>query len=234
MAVAWQATGAIAANATTVSLSITAPACAADDILMCAINQRSNQVITAPDGTWTNILAVNHGATFRAELFWKRATASGGSFAFTKPVDDNLLMCGVIWAHRGCLTTATPIDATALSQSLNSPAADTVTYADFDPTESAAFVCAIGFYKDDNTTAGSISGTDPAFTNRCDVETSTGGDGSIFMYDGSSTGAATGARSHSTTSTDDAVSIGIMLGLIAAPAAGNAARAMYHKRRRTA
>jgi hypothetical protein len=37
------------------------------------------------------------------------------------------------------------------------------------------------------------------------------------MYDGSSSGAATGARSHSTTSTVDDINIGVLFGLIAEP-----------------
>ena len=218
MAVAFQSVGALAANAATTTLNIVAPSLAADDIMIAAINNKDNQVVTAPSG-WASVSASNNGANQRASIFWKRAVGgnSGATFAFTKPTDNNVLFCGVISAWRGCITTATPIDATTPSVSANA-SSDTVTYATFDPTETAAFVVAIGFYNQDLTTAGSISGTDPSFTNRWDLETGTGSDASIFGYGGSSTGAATGARSHSTTSTADDVNIGVMFGLVAAPA----------------
>jgi len=233
MAVGFVNAGAIAADATTTNLAITAPVCSSGDILIACISGRNNQVVSPPDGTWTSILEVNHGSTYRVSLFWRRATGSGGSFTFTKPVDDNLLNCGVIAAFSGCLASGSPIDATTPSQSLNATA-DTVSYADFNPTETAAYVVAVGFYKDDVTTAGSIAGTDPALTLRWDVETGTGADGSIFGYSGSSSGVATGARSHTTTSAIDAISVGIMFGLIAAAVSAQPPRTIHQLRQRRA
>lgn len=220
MVVAFQAVGALAANATTAALACTGPACAVDDILIYAGMGKNNQVVGVPDGSWTKFVEINNTANQRATLAWKRAVAgdTGGiSYAFTKPVDDNLLNIGVISAWRGCITTATPIDATAPTTDVAAVAADVVDYATFNPTETDAFVVAIGVYNDDATTAGAISGTDPTFANRWDLESATGTDGSCFGYSGSSSGAATGARSHTTTSTTDAINIGILFGLVAAP-----------------
>lgn len=210
------AAGALAANATTAALATVGPACAVNDILIYAGMGKNNQVVGVPDGSWTKFVEVNNTANQRATLAWKRAVIGdigGISYAFTKPVDDNLLNIGVISAWRGCRINATPIDASTPTTSANA-SSDTVTYATFDPTEFMAFVVAIGFYNDDLTTAGTLSGTDPTFTNRWDLESATGTDGSCFGYAGPSTGAATGARSHATTSTADAVNIGALFGLV--------------------
>jgi len=211
MAVTFVAAGALANNATTVTLACIAPACNVDDILICSIGQKANQVISAPDGTWTAFNETNNTANQRCSLFWKRATASGGTFNFTKPVDDNLLFCGVISAWRGCPGTGSPLDGSATVS--NNTSSDTVTYNTYDPVSTTTHVVAIGFYNDDNTTAGSISGTNPTLTNRWDLETATGSDASIFGYSGDGNGSATGSRSHSTTSTVDAINQGVLFGL---------------------
>lgn len=219
MAVSFQAVGVLASNATTANVNLVAPTCAANDILIAAILGKNNQVMTPPDGTWTKFVELDNTSVQRITLAWRRAGASdsGAGFNFTKPVDDNLLNCGCISAWRGCITTATPIDATAPTTDVAASAADVVDYADFNPTETDAFVVAVGFYNEDLTTAGAISGTDPTFANNWDLETGTGSDGSIFGYSGSSSGVATGTRSHTTTSTVDAINVGVLFGLVAAP-----------------
>jgi len=212
--VAFQAVGALAAGANVSSLDVVAPACAANDILIAVLLVKDNRVVSAPDGTWTMFVDSTNTTAQRVRIFWKRATASGGTFTFTTPTKANNLFAGVISAWRGCITTATPIDATSPSIS-NNALSDTVSYATFNPTETTAFVVAIGVYNDDTTTAGAISGTNPAFTNRFDLETSTGTDCSMFSYSGTSDGAATGARSHTTTSGVDAINMGVLFGLVA-------------------
>ena len=122
----------------------------------------------------------------------------------------------MISAWRGCITTATPIDATAPTTSANA-SSDTVTYATFDPTQTTAWVVAIGFYNEDLTTAGAISGTNPTFVNNWDLESATGTDASIFGYSGSSDGGPTFGRSHSTTSMADAISVMMRLLVIGNP-----------------
>jgi hypothetical protein len=219
MAAAWRINGAIIGNATTTTLAVVAPTTGviADDIFICGVLGKDNQVITAP-ANWTKFVEVNNTANQRATLAWKRVVGGdpGATFNFTKPTDNNLLFCGFIACFSGCLIAATPIDASTPTTSANA-SSDTVTYATFDPAETAAHVVAWGFYNNDLTTAGAIAGTDPTFTNRADLEVPTGTDGSQFMYDGSSSGAATGARSHSTTSTVDDINIGVLFGLIAEP-----------------
>lgn len=220
MAVSFVAAGAIVGTVTLPQLTIVAPTLAADDIMVAAINAKDNQVWSGPAG-WTKFVEVNNTAAQRCTLFWKRAVAgdSGASFVFTVPINNNITYQGMISAWRGCITTATPIDATAPTTSANA-LSDTVTYATFDPTETAAWVVATGFYNEDLTTAGAIAGTDPTFVNNWDLEDATGTDASIFGYSGSSTGAATGARSHTTTSMADAINVGVLFGLIAAVVTG--------------
>lgn len=221
MAVAYQAvSGGMASNTTDTALAVTGPACAVDDILIYAGMGKNNQVVSPPDGSWTTFVGSDNTASQRITLAWKRAVAgdTGGiSYAFTKPIDDNTLNIGIISAWRGCTTSGSPIDATTPSVSPNATA-DVVGYATFTPT-SALFIVAIGVYNDDATTAGAMGGTDPTFTNRWDREVATGTDGSCFGFSGASTGAATGARSHTTSSTVDAISIGVLFGLVEPSAA---------------
>ncbi len=213
--VGFVAAGSLATNATTTSMAITAPSCSVNDILVAYIYGNNNQVVSAPDGTWTSIKEINNTANMRSSIFWKRAVSgsSGAAFTFTKPVDDNLLFAGLIVAYKGIRTNATAIDGTAASSSANA-SSDSVTYATFDPTETNAFVIANGQYANDLTTAGAMSGTDPTFTKQVDVETTAGNDCSIFVYDGISSGAATGSRTHGTASTADAINTGIQFGLV--------------------
>lgn len=213
--IAFVANGALASDAAITTLSVVAPALSVNDIMIASIYGNNNQVVSPPDGTWTSIKEINNGTGMRTSIFWKRAAASdsGATFNFTKPVDDNLLFAGVISTWAGCRISATPLDATAASSSAN-VLSDTVTYATFDPTETLAFVLACGQYNNDLTTAGAIAGTDPAYTNRTDLETATGADCSVFNYDGTSSGAATGSRSHVTISTADAVNTGVQFGLV--------------------
>ena len=217
MAVSFQAAGALVGTVTLPQLSIVAPTCAADDILIAAINAKDNQVWTAPAG-WTIFDESNNTTAQRVTLAWKRAVTadSGATFSFTVPIDNNITYHGMISAWRGCITTGTPIDATTPTASANA-SSDTVTYADFNPTSVMAWVVAIGFYNEDLTTAGTIAGTNPTFANNWDLEDGTGTDASIFGYSGSSlTSAATGARSHTTTSMADAINVGVLFGLVAA------------------
>jgi len=215
MAVGFRIAGALAANATTTTLAVVAPTTGvvADDVFICAIQQNANQVVSPP-ANWTLILELNNTANQRCGLWWHRVVAgdAGATFNFTKPVDDNLLFCGVIACFSGCKNSGDPTTGAGTPTTSANASSDTVTYATFDPAI-ACHVVAVGFYNNDLTTAGSISGTDPTLTNRWDLETSTGNDGSIFGYSGDSTGAATGARSHSTTSTLDDVNIGVLFGL---------------------
>lgn len=220
MAVVFEQAGALASNAATTTLAVIAPATVnADDILITVILNKDNQVITPPDGTWTKFVEVNNTTAQRLTIAWKRAdgTEAGGTFNFTKPTDNNVLFCGVMSRWSGCITTTSPVTGAGTPTTSANASSDTVTYATFDPAI-ACHVVAVGVYNNDLTLAGVIAGIDPILLNRWDLETNTGTDGSIFGYSGDSSGAATGARSHSTTSTADDINIGCLFGLEPAPA----------------
>lgn len=224
MAVTFDQVGALATETFITTLNVVVPSgLDTGDILIITVLARDNQVHTLPsvetDGisAWANFVEVDNTTGLRTTLAWARVTdgtnASGNTVAITKPSDNNTLFAGVASSWKGCVTSGSPIDGTTPTTSPNA-SSDTVTYATFDPTGTDVHVIAIGTYANDLTTAGTISGTNPTLTNRFDLETAAGGDGSIFCYSGdTSDGAATGARSHSTTSTADAVNIGILFAL---------------------
>lgn len=218
MGVAFQAVGSLAQSGAA-TVTITAPTLVADDIMIAQVMETAGtHAITSIPAGWTNFHEVSISAgVCRGTLCWKRAVLadSGATFDFTAGGASQ--MSGVISAWRGCVTGVTPLDATAESVSTNA-VSDSITYADYNPTESNAFVVAIGFYDQNNTTAGAISGTNPTFVNNYDLESATFSI-SFFCYSGASTGAATGARSHTTSSTTDAVNQGVMFGFVAAPTA---------------
>ena len=215
-AVAWINNGSHITNITTATLAITSPAgTLVGDLLVVAIQVRSsNQDVTPPDGTWTSVAEFNNTANERFSVFTQRASLAGAqTYNFTKPTDDNLLWHGVLVRFAGIPNSGTYLDATAASTSGNA-SSDTVTYATYDPAETKAYIIAAGAYADDATTAGAMSGTDPTFTNRVDLETNSGDDGSLFLYEGVSSGAATGSRTHSTTSTVDGINAGVQFGIV--------------------
>jgi hypothetical protein len=220
MSVAFRAAGAIAANNTETILSVIAPACEVNDVLIASIHGQNTQVVGVPVG-WTKFVEVNNVTVHRATLAWKRAGAedSGAAFEFTKPVDDNLVFAGHITAWSGCVLSGDPIDASPPSTNAGG-IVDEINYSDFDPLETSAFVIALGHYLNGNTTPGAIAGTDPSFVNNSHVFSTLGTQISFFTYSGSSSGAATGARSHTTTSASNQRNIGVMFGLVEQPAGG--------------
>lgn len=223
MAVGFVAAGALAGTVTLPQLSLVAPTLSVGDIMIAAINAKDNQVWTPPDVNWTKFVESDNTTGQRVTLAWKRAEAgdSGATFVFTVPTDNNITYHGMISAWSGCITTATPIDASTPTVDPAAVAADSIDYATFNPTQNDAYIVAIGFYNDDVTTAGTISGTDPVLTNRWDLEDATGTDASIFGYSGPNTtypSIATGARAHTTTSMTDAINVGVLFGLVGVPA----------------
>lgn len=223
MAVTFVAAGSLATNTTTATLTITAPACQADDILVAAVlNKAISSDIQPPDGTWTPItdnLSCNATGTaddHTLRLFWKRATGSGGTFDFTKDIDDNLLFCGVISAWRGALLSGSPLDATAAANSINTTVADNVTFPAFDPTGTDSHIIFTASYGNDNTTfaAAMSSDVDPDCTTRFDLETGSGTDATIACTSGDSSGANITSRTWASGSTEDSASIGVIFGLV--------------------
>src|SRR5687767_9634863 len=134
MAVTFVAAGSLASNATLASQAITAPACAANDILIAFVfNKALGNVISPPAANgWTQIYQADGDCTtaandHRAAIFWKLATGSGGNFTFTKATDDNVLFGGAIIAYRGQHRTV-PLDATAVGATVTAGANDNVAF----------------------------------------------------------------------------------------------------------
>lgn len=222
MAIAFVAAGAISVNTTDAFVDVVAPALSVGDIMICVLLGKDNIDHTGVSGgAWTEIgTQTNNGTGMTTSHWWKRAELgdSGATFRFEKASDNNIFFAGVISAWSGCVTSGSPIDAGTPTVSSNS-SSDTVTYADFDPTAISCTVIASGIYNEDSTTAGSISGTNPTFTNRYDLETATDTDCSFFGYSGTSDGTATGARSHATVSMTDAINQGWLFALLPQPTA---------------
>lgn len=227
MAVSFVAAGSLAVDTTVGAVSITAPACNADDILICCVIHKALAAnISAPDGTWTNIIFGDNNCTTAADrhsftIFWKRATGSGGSFVFSNDIDDNLLLAGVICAYRGCPTTGDVLDATASTANKTVGAADNVTFDAFDPTGTDSEICYVAFYGQDQTafSASMSSDTNPDCTVRFDLETSSGTDCTIALTSGPTTdGSNIASRTWASNATTDSGNTGVVFGLKAAAA----------------
>ena len=220
MAISYVTAGAIAVDSVNAFVDVVAPSVNVDDILICALLGKDNIDHQGPS-EWTEIgTQTNNTTAMTTSHWWKRATAadSGATFRFTKSTDNNIFFAGVISAWRGAKVSGNVIDLTAPTVNSTATANDTVSYSTFTPTSKALTIIASGIYAEDTTTAGAISGTNPAFTNRYDLETGTGTDCSFFGYSGNSTDqVATGARSHSTTSMVDAINQGWLFGLLPQP-----------------
>ena len=140
MSVTYVGAGGLQTSATAATINITAPTCAADDILICALflKSASAECVGQEPAGWASVDAGSHSnGTNRVCLFWKRAVGgdSGASFTFGKDVDDNVLFAGIISAWRGALTSGNPFDGSP-SYSDNA-SGDTVTYATLDPSVAA-------------------------------------------------------------------------------------------------
>jgi hypothetical protein len=222
MAVAWRINGALAATATVTSMNLVAPVAGVipGDIFVASCLSKSDQLVDPPVAGWTEFVAISNLVNQTVTMYWHRVVAGdpGAAFTFTKDVDDNILMCGFIATFSGCILLGSPIDATAPTDSFNA-ASDTITYASFDPAETNAFVVASGYYNEDQTAAAAVSGVNPTFVLRADLETALGTDASLFMCTGPSDGAATGARTQAANSTIDAINVGVLFGLVEEPAA---------------
>ncbi len=231
MAVTFVGAGSWADNATTATQSITAPACAADDILICALINKSPtaNAFSPPDGTWSTVIAteVNDCTTAADDhqfgLYWKRATGSGGSFTFTKAVDDNVTFGGYIAVYRGALRTGSPLDATAAVRTKTAGAADNVSFPAYDPTSTDVRVIYVAFYGNDQTTfnAAMVGNTNPVCGTDADLESATGTDASIAFASGLNDGSAIASRTWASASTTDAGNTGVVFALVAQPITNN-------------
>ncbi len=228
MAVTFVASGTLASN-TDQNRTITAPACNADDILICALYYQSSDActISAPDGTWTEVIAQGLNDTnivardIKYALFWKRATASGGDFVFSKSVADAYPFGGVILAYRGAETTGSPVDATAPTAKNTSVATQNVSFNAFNPTSTDVRVIFVAYYSDNVTTfaAAMSNDTNPDCTIDTDQETSIGSDFTIAVTSGTNNGDNVAARTWDSGQTTGGAT-GIVFALVAEAGGG--------------
>lgn len=217
MAVTFNTVGAIAVDSLNAFVDVVAPSCSVDDILICVLFGKDNLTHSAPDGTWTVIgTQTNNTTGMTTSHWWKRAVlgSSDATFRFTKSADNNVFFAGLISAWTGAVVSGSPIDTGTPTINSTAVASDTVSYTDFDPVSTDLTIIASGIYNNDLTTAGTITGTNPTLDNRYDLETATGTDCSMFGFSGVSDGAATGNRSHSTTSMADDINQGWLFGIL--------------------
>ena len=182
MAVTFVAAGSATQSGTAASISITAPTCLADDILIACVATKTllgaTNVISPPDSSWTQIFQGNNDCTdddtdsHQYAIFWRRATGSAGSFSFTKATDDNNTFTGIISAWRGAELFPTPLDATAAAASEEAANRNNVPFPAFDPTDTDSHIIYCAFYGEDSTAfaAAMSSDTNPDCTTRYDVE----------------------------------------------------------------
>lgn len=218
-----------AVQTSTTTLALVAPTLLVDDILIAQIISINNGAITAPDATWTEIQQANFTGS-RAALFWKRVITgdSGATFNFT--VAGTTTSYGILTHYRGVRYHGPAIGTSTLSANAS---ADNVTYATLTPHSNGGVVVACGFYAEDATTAGTVSGTNPTFNApSVDVEQATLENASLFQSYGYSLGGATGAVTQSTTSTIDAVSAGVLFDLLPPIAGGGGSGVIYPPRER--
>ena len=183
----------------------------AGDIHIAQIISINNTAISAPDSTWTEITQGNFTGS-RGAVFWKRLTASGvGSYDFT--VGGTTSSLGIVTCYRGCKSVGNPYGAVTASANAS---ADAVTYATIVPHNSSGILVAVGLYAEDQTTGGTVSGAVYSFAAPdVDVENATLEDTSIFVsHAPMTTNAASGAITQATTSTVDAVNMGILFDLM--------------------
>lgn len=230
MAITYTAAGTEVATTTT-ALAMSAPAALSGDILFAVIYSNNNTAVVSPTG-WTTLYDTANTAAMQTYLAWKRAGVNDSLAEFTWTVAGTTVSFGVIVGYRGAVDSGNPIGAKTIS---GNASADDVTFATLDP-HGLNHIVAFGTYADDATTSGTFSGTNPTMTERVDVETATGADASLFVWDGPIlTLAATGARTLSTASTTDAVNQGILVELMAyrAFAGGSSDNVPYPKVRRS-
>ena len=182
-----------------------------NDIHIAQIISINNTAISAPDATWTEIAQLNFTGS-RGAIFWKRVIAAGaGSYAFT--VAGTTTSHGIVTAYRGCKPVGNPHGAVTTSANA---AADAITYAAIVPHNSSGILVAVGLYAEDSTTAGTVSGAVYVFAAPVvDAENATNEDSWISVSHAPlTTNATSGAITQATTSTIDAVNLGILFDLM--------------------
>lgn len=216
MAIAFVAAGSFATNTTVTTQAIVAPTLQAGDIMLacCYGASTSENIISAPDGTWAEIQQSWNSGTQQHAIFWKLAAGgdSGASFTFSKATDNNLTFGGVISAWRGC--AASPLDATAAGKTETTTNTDNVSFPAFNPTATTVEVLFVAFYGTSSTafSAAMSNDTNPDCTTRFAVQES--GLRTITCTSGLNDGSNIAARTWASNSDSDKINTGVVFALV--------------------
>lgn len=213
MAVSFSAAGTDVATVTT-TLALVAPSCNIGDILIAQVISQNNTSLGLPSGSWTTIRDIANTSAMQSAIAWKRVVSgdSGGTFNFT--VAGTTLSYGILTVYSGVAGVG------VVSSTSANASADNVTYATITPSTNQGAVVSCGYYNLGATTAGSVTGTNPTFSNVVDVETASGLTASLFQSWGVCDGIATGARTQPSNSTVDAINHGFLFDLQASGEGG--------------
>ena len=224
---AFQAVGSDVASVTT-TLALVAPTTANDDVILALICSGDNVAPTLPAG-FTLVQGFNNTIAQRQTVAWKRAAVGDSAATFNFTVAGTTTTYGVLITYRGALVVGSPIGTSSNSPNLLS---DNITFASLTPFPTS-LVVALGVYGLSGCAAGVMSpNTDPVFTSRLQTNTATGTTAALYIQDGPTDGAATGALNLPTTSTVDAINSGVLLEILAgtdpdADASGGASAPKY-------
>ncbi len=181
MAVAYRSSGTIVANGDAgVDMSSSLPAgLAVDDIMVFVGFDADNEHFDAamPTG-WTVIMSDNANNNLGITIAWKRRTGSESDWQFDTPTNAGQLVCGVIHAYSGALTSASPI-GTITERTIAQTTTHSVTNNVAGNT-GELLIGAIIIEDNVDVTEGSHTGT---WTTRDNQTTTVGSDGRLMLGD---------------------------------------------------
>lgn len=173
-------------------ISIAPPATLTDDIMICAVSTHDNVVLSFPAG-WTKYQEANNGTVLRGTLAWKRASGAEGAFTVTHTAGDAIV--GNVAVYRGCLTTASPINASVMTVNASS---STCTAASITSTVDGCRLLFTMHDSDNGASSAQSSANLGTLTERFDNATTLGLDTSCSGSDPNSNQASAGASGAST------------------------------------
>ena len=172
-------------------LVVTPPTTQTNDIMLCAVTAREDNVALSFPAGWTIYREGNNtngGTDMRSTLAWKRATGAEVAFTVTHPAGGRI--AGSVMVYRSCVATGSPINASSLRHNASSVnvVADAVT-----PNVPNCLIVMTG-HTDGTSGIASWACTDPAtltqrVNNTSNVTRVAGADG--YNIAGGSTGNAT-------------------------------------------
>ena len=169
----------LADDATPYSISVTLPGTPADfDIIILGLfsgSASSTFAVSGGGATYASIGKVT-GSYLQAEWFWARLQTGNTAPTATSTGSDFFVYCTM---YTGCVQTGTPYKHATLS---NNTSSTTVSSSNITPNIADTRIIALASIEDNNT----ISDYPPSgWTGRCNIQSSTGDDGSglIIEYD---------------------------------------------------